>query len=78
MRPDQDSRLPEMGAGSATCDKCFLELYPGGDDSICKDCGLNLMNKGDDASEQFLKDSMDQEFSLPISECILRREKMNK
>jgi len=66
MRPDQDPILTKMGIGTNTCNKCMTELYPNTDDSICDNCNLNAIKKGD--ATQYIKEVMDHEASFPNTE----------
>ncbi|NQT50316.1 hypothetical protein HQ571_06510 [Candidatus Kuenenbacteria bacterium] len=75
-RPDQDPRLTSIGIGEATCEKCMMELYSGADDSICEDCNLNALKKGDPS--QFITDAMKREDSLSLEELAERNKAMNR
>ena len=77
MRPDQDERLTSMGIGEPTCDKCMMELYAGGDDSICNDCQLRP-TQSEEGKKNFLKAAANREFSLPIEKSVDRFGKLNK
>ncbi len=75
MRPDQDLRLTSIGIGEPTCEKCTMELYVGADDSVCNDCNLNPMKRGD--AEKFMKDALDRESGLPLAQLVERNAIMN-
>jgi len=76
MRPDQDPRLTEMGMGEATCEKCMMELYSDANNSICDDCDLNAMKKGN--ATQFVKDVIDREASFSNNELLRRNAVLNR
>lgn len=76
MRPNQDQRLTSMGLGNATCDKCIVELYPDADTSICDDCDLNALEKGD--ATQFVLDALAKEATFPLDELLRRHKIMSR
>lgn len=77
MRPDEDPRLKSMGIGNATCDKCFMEFYSNAEDSICDDCQLNPLTKGDKEKNSFIKDAIEQESTFTAEELLEQNKKMN-
>jgi len=74
MRPDQDPRLTSMGIDQAACDKCFMELYNNAPDSICDDCKLNPMKRGD--GKKFIKEAINHESQFNSDELAERADKM--
>jgi hypothetical protein len=54
----------------------MMNLYPNADDSICNDCNLNAMKKGDAA--QFIDDAAKREGSFSLEELMTRNKAMNK
>jgi len=76
MRPDKDTRLVSMGKSEATCEKCMMELYPGGSDDVCMDCQLNPINSSDDFG-RFIDKTVSRENSFDLDELLQRHRKMN-